>query len=166
MGLWEMGTGQSAAKAYTPLVSIGPLPADYGVISRRSQLQQINRTLTAGNGTLALNDAILAAYKTMTQTYKPNYVNAVLVLTAGVDNAPGDMSLTKLLAELRRLYNPNRKVELVILMFGQRGNFGRMQQIAAATSGVAYQISNPSEVGKVFFEAVSQRMCDQGCTLP
>lgn len=166
MGLWEMGTTQSAATPYTQLVSIGPLPADYGVISRREQLQQINRTLTAGNGVLALNDAILAAYKAMTQTYQPNYVNAVLVLTAGVDNAPGDMSLGKLLTQLRALYNPNRKVELVILMFGQRGNYTRLQQIAAATSGVAYQISQPSEVGKVFFEAVSQRMCDQGCSAP
>jgi Ca-activated chloride channel homolog len=166
MGLWEMGKAQTATPAYNELVSIGPLPADYGVISRRAQLQQINQILTAGNGVLALNDAILAAYKTMTQSYKPNYVNAVLVLTAGVDNAPGDMPLAKLVTQLRALYNPSRKVELVILMFGQRGNFMRMQQIAAATSGVAYQISNPSEVGKVFFEAVSQRMCDQGCSAP
>jgi Ca-activated chloride channel homolog len=166
MGLWEMGASQSAAKPYTQLVSIGPLPADYGVISRRAQLQEINRTLTAGNGFLALNDAILAAYKTMTRTYQPSYVNAVLVLTAGVGNAAGDMPLGRLLTELRALYNPNHKVELVILMFGQRGNFAKLQQIAAATNGVAYQISNPSEVGKVFFEAVSQRLCDQGCPAP
>jgi len=166
MGLWEMGRSQSASSPYTQLVSMGPLPADYGVISRRSQLQQINMTLKAGNGVLALNDAILAAYKTMTQTYKPNYANAVLVLTAGVDNAPGDISLGRLLTQLRGLYNSSRKVELVILMFGQRGNFARLQQIAAATNGVAFQVSNPSEVGKIFIEAVSQRMCNQGCAAP
>ena len=166
MGLWEMGQAQSAANPYNQLVSIGPLPAAYGVISRRAQLQQINQTLKAGNGVLALNDAILAAYQAMTRTYKPNYSNAVLVLTAGVDNAPGDMSLSRLLTQLRRLYDPSRKVELVILMFGQRGDFAKLQQIAAATSGVAYQVSNPSEVGKIFFEAVSQRLCDQGCSAP
>jgi hypothetical protein len=166
MGLWVMGRSQSAATPYNELVSIGPLPADYGVISRRSQLQQITRTMTAGNGNLALNDAILAAYKTMTHTYKPNYANAVLVLTSGVDNAPGDMSTSRLLAQLRGLYNASRKVELVILMFGQRGNFAALQQVAAATNGVAYQVSNPAEVGKIFIEAVSQRMCNQGCAAP
>ena len=166
MGLWEMGKSHSAASPYTELVGIGPLPADYGVISRRSQLQQINETLTAGNGLLALHDAILAAYKTMTRTYAPNYVNAVLVLTSGVDNAPGDMPLSKLLTQLRGLYNSSRKVELVLLMFGQNGNFTAIQQIANATNGVAYHVSNPAEVGRIFIEAVSQRLCNQGCVAP
>jgi hypothetical protein len=166
MGLWEMGRSQSAASPYTELVSLGPLPADYGVISRRSQLREINQTLTAGHGVLALHDAILAAYKYMTQTYAPNYSNAVLVLTSGVDSAPGDMQLSRLLTQLRSLHNASRKVELVILMFGQGGDFNAIQQIAGATNGVAFQITNPAEVGKVFFEAVAQRMCDQGCTLP
>lgn len=166
MGLWEMGQGATAAPPFNQLVSIGPLPADYGVISRRAQLQEINQTLKAGNGVLALHDAILAAYKTMSRTYAPNYVNAVLVLTSGVDNAPGDMSLGKLLAQLRGLYNSSRKVELVILMFGQRGDYRAIQQIAASTNGVAYQVSNPADVGKIFIEAVSQRMCNQGCVAP
>jgi len=166
MGLWVMGRSQSAASPYTELVSIGPLPADYGVLSRRTQLQQINQTLNAGNGVLALHDAILAAYKTMTRTYKANYANAVLVLTSGVDSAPGDMPLSKLVTQLRGLYNSSRKVELVILMFGQRGNYAAIQQIVAATNGVSFQISNPAEVGKVFIEAVSQRMCNQGCIAP
>ena len=166
MGLWEMGKSQSAASPYTELVSLGPLPAEYGVISRRSQLQQINQTLNAGNGALALHDAILAAYKTMTRTYAPNYVNAVLVLTSGVDNAPGDMPLGKLLTQLRGLYDSSRKVELVILMFGQHGDYTAIQKIAAATNGVSYQVANPSQVGKIFLEAVSQRMCNQGCVVP
>jgi Ca-activated chloride channel family protein len=166
MGLWEMGKSRSAASPYTELVSIGPLPADYGVISRRAQLQQITQTLAAGNGALALNDAILAAYKKMTQTYAPNYSNAVLVLTSGVDSAPGDMPLGRLITQLHGLYNSSRKVELVIIMFGQRGNYTALQEIAASTGGVAYRITNPTEVGKIFIEAVSQRMCAQGCATP
>ena len=166
MGLWEMGRSRSAATPYTELVSVGPLPADYGVITRRAQLQQITETLTTGNGVLALHDAILAAYQDMTKTYAPNYANAVLVLTSGVDSAQNDMPLTTLLSNLRALYNTSRKVELVIIQFGQHGNFTALQQIADATGGVAYKISNPAEVGTIFIEAVSQRMCDQGCTAP
>jgi Ca-activated chloride channel homolog len=166
MGLWEIGRSRSAATPYTELVSVGALPADYGVITRRAQLQQITETLTTGKGVLALHDAILAAYKNMTQTYAPNYANAVLVLTSGVDSAHGDISLTALLSRLRALYNPGRKVELVIIMFGQHGDFSALQQIAGATGGVSYQISNPADVGKIFIEAISQRMCDQGCAAP
>jgi Ca-activated chloride channel family protein len=166
MGLWEIGRSRTAASPYTELVSVGALPADYGVITRRAQLQQITETLTTGNGVLSLNDAILAAYKSMTQTYAPNYANAVLVLTSGVDSAHGDMPLAALLANLRALYNTSRKVEIVVIMFGQQGNFTALQQIASTTGGVAYRISNPAEVGKIFIEAIAQRMCEQGCTAP
>jgi Ca-activated chloride channel homolog len=166
MGLWEMGASNSVAKPYTQLVSIGPLPADYGVITRRTQLQELNSTLPIGHGTLALHAAILAAYRTMTRTYAPNYSNAVLVLTAGVDSARHDLPLTSLVSQLRKLYNPSKKVELVILMFGRQGDYSALQQIANATGGVAYQITNPTEIGKIFIEAVSQRMCTQGCAAP
>ncbi len=166
MGLWEMGASRSVSKPYDQMVTIGPLPADYGVITRRTQLQELTGTLTTGHGTLALHAAILAAYQQMTRTYAPNYANAVLVLTAGVDSARHDLPLSSLLGKLRALYNPGRKVEIVILMFGRRGDFTALQQIANATGGAAYQVSNPASVGKIFIEAVSQRMCDQGCAAP
>jgi Ca-activated chloride channel homolog len=166
MGLWEIGQSRSASQPFKELVSIGALPADYGVITRRVQLQQLTGALKAGNGTLALHDAILAAYQKMTDTYAPNYANAVLVLTSGVDSARGDMSLVSLLSKLHSLSNASKKVELVIIMFGAQGNFSALQQIAAATSGVAFRVTSPAEIGKIFIEAVSQRMCDQGCAAP
>jgi hypothetical protein len=166
MGLWEMGQGNSVSKPTTQLVSIGPLPAGLGVITRRTQLQELNTTLPIGHGNLALHAAILAAYSEMTRTYAPNYSNAVLVLTAGVDSARRDLPLSKVLTKLRALYSPSKKVELVILMFGRQGDFSALQQIANATGGVAYQVSNPAEIGKIFIEAISQRMCTQGCAAP
>ena len=166
MGLWEMGSNNSVSTPYTQLVSIGPLPAYSGVITRRTQLQELNSTLPIGHGTLALHAAILDAYEKMTKTYAPNYSNAVLVLTAGVDSARHDLPLDTVVAKLKALYNPSKKIELVILMFGRQGDFTALQQIANATGGVAYQVSNPSEIGKIFIEAVSQRMCTQGCAAP
>ncbi len=166
MGLWEMGRSRSAATPYTQLVSVGPLAGGVGVINRRVQLQQLTATLKTGNGVLALHDAILAAYKEMTATYAPNYSNAVLVLTSGVDSAPGDMQLATLLSKLRALYNTSRKVEIVVIMFGQQGDFSGLQQIAGATGGGAYQITNPAQIGQIFIEAMAQRICNQGCTAP
>jgi Bacterial extracellular solute-binding protein len=166
MGLWEIPDSVKAGQAYRELVPVGPLPADWGVISRREQLGQIVVTLHPGHTPLRLYDAILDAYQAMTATYAPSYVNAVLVLTSGVDTPHGDMKLTSLLARLRSLYDPNRKVEIVVIMLGRQGNLAPLRQIARITGGAAYQISNPAEVGKIFIEAIANRMCDQGCTAP
>jgi Ca-activated chloride channel homolog len=157
MSLWVAPNSQSTASSYQNLVTMGPLAARYGVITRREQIQEIDQTLHPTPHPLHLNDAILAAYQQMTSTYTPNYANAVIVLTAGVD-APGDMSTSALVAKLNQLYNSSRKVEIVVLMFGTAGDFASLQHIATATGGVAYQITDPIEIGKVFIEAISHRI--------
>jgi hypothetical protein len=165
-GLWEVANSLgSAGKPYKELVPIGPIAAQFGLISRRAQISQITANLRAGNSGLSLNNAILDAYTKMTHSYAPNYVNVLIVLTAGVDG-PHDMPLATLLSKLRGLYNPSRKVEIVDLMFGSKGNFTALREIAAATDGVAYQIANPADVGKVFIDAMTHRICDQGCAAP
>ena len=165
MGLWEAPDTTNASDDYRSLVPMGPLPADWGVITRREQLQQIDLTLTPSTNPLRLHDAILAAYQQMTNSYAPNYSNALLVLTAGVDS-PGDMKLRSLLDQLKTLYNPSRKVEIIIVQFGQQGSYAALKEIADATDGAAYQITNPSEVGQIFIEALAHGMCDQGCAAP
>jgi hypothetical protein len=165
MGEWQMG-GTQNGKPYQQLVPVGPLPADLGLITRRQQLQQIDETLHPGAGPLALNNTILAAYKQMTASYKPDYANAVIVLTAGVDTAPGDMPTSALLAQLRKLFNPSRKVEVVVLQLGTAGNFSAMQQIAAATGGAAFEITKPAQVAKAFIQGFSRRLCDPHCAAP
>lgn len=164
MGEWQIG-GTQNGKPYQQLVPVGPLPADLGLITRRQQLQQIDETLHPGAGALALNTTILAAYKQMTASYQPDYANAVIVLTAGVDTA-GDMPTSALLAQLRKLFNPSRKVEVVVLQLGTAGNFPAMQQIAAATGGAAFEITKPAQVAKAFIKGFSRRLCDPHCAAP
>jgi Ca-activated chloride channel homolog len=164
MGLWEMPDSQDASKSFRSLVPIGPLPADWGVITRRQQLQEITATLKPGNNPLRLYDAIVAGYRAMTQTYAANYSNALLVLTAGVDSRQ-DMSLHSALAQVKSLANPAKKIEIIILVFG-RNNLAPLQAIAAETGGAAFPITNAAEIGKIFAEAIANRMCDQGCTTP
>ncbi len=166
MGLWEFADKLDGSLPYKQLVSVGPLPGELGLISRREQILQIDSSLhTQANAPAALNQTILAAYKEMTASYQANYTNAVIMLTAGVDNAPGDISAATLTRKLHALFNPNRPVELIILMLGAKGNFPALEQIAAAGGGAAYQVTDPAQVGKVFFEALARRFClSGGCT--
>ncbi len=165
MGLWEAPNGSNPATSYKTLVPVGPLPAPYGIVSRREELAQIDLGITPTDNPMHLNDAILAAYKLMTSTYAANYSNAVVLLTAGID-ASGDMKLASLLSQLKSLYNPARKVSIIIVQFGQLGDFTAMRDIANATGGAAFQITNPDQIAQVFIEALTQRVCDEGCTVP
>jgi hypothetical protein len=167
MGLWEFADKLDGNLPYKQLVSVGPLPGELGLISRREQILQVDAALKTETDTpAALNQTILAAYKEMTASYQANYTNAVIMLTAGVNNAPGGISAATLARKLHALFNPNRPVELIILMLGAKGDFPELQRIAASGGGAAYQVTNPTQVGKVFFEAVARRFCLSGGCQP
>jgi len=168
IGMWDFADHLNGSLPYRQLVPVGPLPGEMGLITRRQQLQQINMSLhPLANTQAALNQTILAAYQQMAATYEANYTNAVIVMTAGVDNAPGDIPVATLISKLHALYNPNRPVELIIIMLGSKGNFPALQRIAAAGGGAAYPVTDPTQVGKVFFEATARRICqNNSCGTP
>jgi Ca-activated chloride channel homolog len=167
IGLWEFASAMTGALPYKPLVGVGPLPGELGLISRRQQIQQIDVGLRPVPGPAALNQTILAAYQQMQASYQPGVTNAVIVMTAGVDNAPHDMPVAQLVAQLKSLSKPSRPVELIIVMVGNRGNLRALQQIATAGGGAAFGVTNPAQIGQVFFEGVSRRICQSnGCQAP
>jgi hypothetical protein len=165
MGLWEFGSRLDGSLPYKPLVSVGPLPGELGLISRRAAIEQADATLHPQSGPAALDQAILAAYKKMLASYQPGITNAVIVMTAGVDNAPGDLATPQLVSELKSLYNPDRRVELIIIVVGARGNLAAMQQIAAAGGGAAFPVTSPGQIDQVFIAGISRRICQTtGCS--
>jgi Ca-activated chloride channel family protein len=163
IGLWEIAD-DFGGKPYQQMVSLGPLPQQLGLITRRQQLQQIDRVLGPNNQPLQLNDAILAGYQAVTARYQRNYGNALIVLTAGVDNGAGDLPTAALVARLRKLFNPDDPVQIVIVQIGTAGNLTALQQIAAVTGGAAFEVTSPADIGTVFIEAFSHRLCDPSCS--
>jgi len=163
MGIWAFASHLDGALPYKQLVPVGPLPAPLGLITRRQQITQATEQgKPVAGAPAALYSSILAAFKTMSASYQSRYVNAVLVLTAGIDNAKGDMSSATLVRQLRALYNPNKRVEIVPLMFGTAGNFAALQQVARATGGVAFDITSPKQINSAFFSGIAQRLSVAG----
>jgi hypothetical protein len=163
MGIWAFASHLDGALPYKQLVPVGPLPAPLGLITRRQQIAQATEQgKPVAGAPAALYSSILAAFKTMSASYQSRYVNAVLVLTAGIDNAKGDMSAAALVRQLRALYNPNKRVEIVPLMFGTAGDFAALRQIARATGGVAFDITSPKQINSVFFTGIAQRLSVAG----
>jgi Bacterial extracellular solute-binding protein/von Willebrand factor type A domain len=164
LGDWAFASHLNGSQPYKELVPVGPLSAPLGLITRRQEAAQILQSLKPVPGApAALYSSILAAFRQMTATYQSRYNNAVLVLTAGVDNAPGDLSPAQLVQQLHQLFNPRRRVEIIVLMFGNAGNFKALQQIASVTGGQAFQLANPAQINKVFFEGIARRLCQPNC---
>ncbi len=167
LGLWEYSSRMNGALPYKQLVSIGPLPAQVGVLTRRAQLEHIASNLTpTSNPDVALYSTILAGYKYLRSTYEPKFFNAEVVLGSGVENVAGDISAAELIKKLRKLSDPARKVVIIIIVFGDPPNYPELAQIAAATGGQAYEITKPEQVDEVFYQALAQRLCDPSCVAP
>ena len=167
IGLWEFADNLDHGRPYKQLVSVGPLPQNLGVISRRAQLQKINGNLPPTGGPhVALYGTILDAYKYMQKTYKPKFFNTVIVLGSGLDNAPGDITADQLLKKLTRLNNSPRKVAVIIISFSPSADFPMLKKIALATGGQAYRITDPSRVAQVFYQALAHRLCGHSCVAP
>lgn len=164
IGLWEFADNMNGNVPYKQLVPVGPLSASHGLITRRDELQKINLGLQpTSTQQLALYGSILAGYQYMLRTYQKNFVNTVVVMTSGQESAPGDITGRKLLRKLAKLADPARKVGIVIIVFGNPPDYGELQKIANLTGGQAYQITNPQQIGKVFYEALAHRLCDPNC---
>jgi len=167
IGLWEFADHLQRGKPYKQLVSVGPLPQNMGVITRREELQRLNGHLPPDGGPeVALYGTILDAYKYMQKTYKPNFFNAVIVLAAGLDNAPGDITATELLDKLRILGSSPHRVAVIIIAFNTSADFPMLKKIALTTGGQAYEITDPSRVVQVFYQALAHRLCGHGCVAP
>jgi hypothetical protein len=167
IGLWEFADNLDHGLPYKQLVTVGPLPQNMGLISRRAQLQRINGNLPpTGGPQVALYSTIFDAYKYMQRTYKPNFFNAVIVLASGLDNAPGDMTAQQLLTKLSALSMSPRKIAVIIIAFNPSADFGMLKRIALTTGGQAYIITDPSRVAQVFYQALAHRLCGQQCVAP
>ncbi len=119
MGLWVFASHLTGDLPYRQLVPMGPLPAQVGVVTRRQTIQRLAASgQTVPHAPAALYGTLLAAYKQMVATYQPQYVNDIIVLTAGVENAPGDISAATLLHNLQTLANPRHPVEIFMVVFG------------------------------------------------
>ncbi len=164
LGLWEYADHLNGALPYKDLMSIGPLPAQVGLLTRRAALVRINQNLTATNvPTVATYGTILAGYKYMLRTYQPKFFNALIVLGSGVESAPGDLTAQQLIKDLNRLSSPQRKINIIMVIFGQPSNYAQLQQIATITGGQAYSVTKSSQVFEVFYEALAHRLCSPSC---
>lgn len=167
MGLWEFAKGLDGDKGYRSLVGLGPInQPDRGddQFTRRSRLDRFTQTLQAyKNRDSSLYDTVLAGFREVTHKYDPAMNNSLLVITAGRDDGAG-LSRKDLVDDLRKEWDPDHPVQIIVLAFGKDVDSAALGEITAVTNGSLHVATTPGEIIDVFLSALARRLCHPTCT--
>ena len=160
MGVWIFSTARNGDLDYEDIVPIAPL-AD---LAHKQEIAGIIQSLPARlGGATGLYDTTLAAVQRVRETYDPEKVNSVLLITDGKNEDENGIDLDTLLAELAKIDDPTKPVPVIMIGFGPDTDLTAMQRIAQATKGAAYSASKPEDLSTVLVDALSQRTCRPNC---
>ena len=160
LGVWLFSTARNGDVDYEDVSPIAPL-AD---LAHKQQIAGIIQSLPGRlGGATGLYDTTLAAVQRVRESYDPEKVNTVLVITDGKNEDQNGIDLETLLAELERTNDPAKPVAVIMIGFGPDTDLAAMQRIAQATKGAAYSASKPEDLGTVLVDALSQRTCRPNC---
>lgn len=160
LGVWLFSTARNGDIDYEDVSPIAPL-AD---LAHKQQIAGIIQSLPGRlGGATGLYDTTLAAVQRVRESYDPEKVNTVLVITDGKNEDENGIDLEALLAELERTNDPARPVAVIMIGFGPDTDLAAMQRIAQATKGAAYSATKPEDLGTVLVDALSQRTCRPNC---
>ncbi|MEU9206093.1 substrate-binding and VWA domain-containing protein [Streptomyces sp. NPDC048332] len=156
IGLWEFATTLDGDKDYRRLVETSRLgDAAKGGGTHRDRLAAAFSSLKpVPDGATGLYDTALAAYKEAQRTYVKGKFNAVVILTDGSNQDDRSISRSALIAELKKITDPERPVPLLAIAVGPDADREEVNEIAKVTGGGGYQVSDPAEIQAVILQAV------------
>jgi hypothetical protein len=164
LGQWVFSTELQGGQDWRELVSVGPLKERLGSATRRQLvLSAFAQIRVKRGGETGLYDTVMAAFDHMKRTYKPEYVNSILLWTDGKNVDPEGPSLQEALDHMRREYDPERPVQVNMLGYGPGVDVGELRRIAQVTHGDAYVAETPGQIQRIFLKAVSRRVCEPEC---
>jgi hypothetical protein len=160
LAIWVFSSRRIGGQDWQEIVPFGPL-ADSA--HKQRTIDTANGLDSLVGGGTGLYDSVLAAVKYMRDTYVPGQVNLVLLNTDGFNEDDDGLDLPGLLVELERLRDPAKPVAVIAVGYGPDTDQAALEQIAAATDGAAYQALEPTDIGAVLIDAVTQRGCRPNC---
>ncbi|URM95497.1 substrate-binding and VWA domain-containing protein [Actinomadura madurae] len=159
LGQWLFSTNMNGGIPYKETVPIGALGDRIGSNTRRGLvLSTLNQMKPKPNGDTGLYRTMLAAYKKMNETYKPEFGNSILLLTDGKNDDDGGPTLEETLKQLKEMQDPNKPIQVNMIGFGKGVDKNELEQIAAATNGNVQVAQTPQEISKIFLKMLSRRI--------
>ncbi|MGW2182762.1 substrate-binding and VWA domain-containing protein [Streptomyces sp. NPDC001732] len=156
IGLWEFATTLDGDKDYRRLMPTRRLgaPAKGGGTHRKKLSEAFAALQPVPGGATGLYDTMLAAYKDVQATYVKGKFNAVVILTDGSNQDARSLSRSALIAELKRIADPERPVPLLAIAVGPEADREEVNEIAKVTGGGGYQVTDPADIQAVILQAI------------
>jgi hypothetical protein len=153
VGLWTFSTELVGQRDYRQLAPIEPLSSNRAkLLSVLPLVAQPKR-----DGGTGLYDTLLAAYRTVQADWDQGRVNSVVMLTDGANQDNKGVDLPGLLNELKKIKDPKRPVQVVMIGIGPSIAPSPLQQITKITGGGVFTTQDPAKIGEIFLKAVSLR---------
>ncbi|MFI0486974.1 substrate-binding domain-containing protein [Actinomadura sp. 9N215] len=164
LGVWEFAADLRGSQDWAERVPIAPLGARVGSVTQRQRvLSDLGGLRVTESGDTALFETLLAAFRTVKLTFRPEMVNTVLVFTDGRNDHPGGPSFERTLADLRAEYDATQPVQVVLQGFGDDVDVTELTRLAEATHGIVQVARTPAESKRLLLEAMSRRVCTPNC---
>ncbi|GLZ14078.1 hypothetical protein Acsp04_43130 [Actinomadura sp. NBRC 104425] len=164
LGQWVFATGLDGARDWRENVPVGPLGERVGSVTRRQRiLSALSALRPEPGGRTGLYESVLAAFRYMRRTYKPEMINSVLVMTDGRNDDADGPTLDATVAALRREYDPDRPVQIIVIGFGADVDPAELRRITDVTRGGVHIARSPEDIRKIFGTAMARRMCAPDC---
>lgn len=154
-GVWLFSTDLDGDKDYKELLPM--LPVTEHVAG--GAIEKLRGVQAKPNGNTGLYDSVLAAYQSARQNWEPGRLNVVIVLTDGQNDNASGITRDALLAELAKLQDPRRPLQVIGIGIGPDVDPAELQAISAATGGNAYTTPDPTKIVNVFYAALSKLLC-------
>jgi hypothetical protein len=146
LGLWEFGFRLDGTKNYRVLLPPATLDP-----AHRQALGGAVGHLNAVNSGTALYDTIFAAYRAAQAAYTPGVPNQVLFFTDGRDqDDPNAISSAALSERLRAAADPNRPVEVAMVVFGSKTDTAFLKTVLAPVKGYLEPVATAQQVQGMF----------------
>lgn len=156
IGLWDFATRLEGSRDYRELVPTARLgdPVKGGRTQRDRLTAAFDALQPVPDGATGLYDTTLAAYQKATAGYRAGKFNAVVILTDGANEDPGSISRGELIARLQKLSDPAKPVPMIAIAVGPDADGDSVREIARATGGAGYQVTDPAEIQAVILKAI------------
>ncbi len=151
IGLWVFSTNLVGSRDYQELVPIAPLSR------QRSELERGLDRVDSSSGDTGLYDTLLAAYKDVQANWEPGKVNSIVLFTDGKNEDADGISQKALLAELKRIKDPEQPIQVIIIGIGTEVSKSELDTIAKSAGGGAFVATDPTKIGDIFLRAIALR---------
>jgi Ca-activated chloride channel homolog len=157
IGLWEFSVRPRDPSEYRELVPFGPVGGNIGTTPRGTALAAAIPQLHA-EGSTPLYDTIYTAFHEMQQRWEPGSTNSVLLITDGINDLSGGLTLEELLDRLAGEQQPDKPVQVVSIGMGPDTDADALAKIATATGGRSFVVSDSPNAIQTLILAFTGRL--------